>query len=44
MMTWTDPDRQLIDEDEDGKPDLIAYDFNQDGEWDKFKPVEKDKS
>ena len=38
------PNRQVIDKDEDGKPDIIAYDFNQDGEWDKFKPIEKEKS
>ena len=25
-----------MDRDEDGKADVIAYDYNQDGEWDKF--------
>ena len=28
-----------FDEDDDGTIDIIAYDFNQDGEWDKFKEV-----
>ena len=35
------PNRQVIDKDEDGKPDLIAYDFNQDGTWDKFQNIRK---
>ena len=28
-----------FDEDDNGTIDIIAYDFNQDGEWDKFKEV-----
>ena len=28
-----------IDEDEDGTTDVIAYDFNEDGEWDKFENI-----
>ena len=30
---------QQIDDNEDGKTDVIAYDFNEDGEWDKFENV-----
>ena len=29
----------FTNEDDDGTIDIIAYDFNQDGEWDKFKEV-----
>ena len=28
-----------IDEDEDGRIDVVAYDYNEDGEWDKFENV-----
>ena len=28
-----------MDRDEDGKGDVIAYDYNQDGEWDKFEQI-----
>ena len=30
------PDRADIDEDDNGTSDIIAYDYNQDGEWDKY--------
>ena len=30
------PNRQIIDRDEDKIWDTIAYDFDQDGTWDKF--------
>ena len=32
-------DEAELDKDEDGKPDVIAYDFNEDGVWDKFKNI-----
>jgi len=28
-----------MDRDEDGKADVIAYDYNEDGEWDKFEKL-----
>ena len=29
----------IYDENDDGKMDIIAYDYNQDGEWDKFEEI-----
>jgi hypothetical protein len=31
--------RAIFDENEDKKIDVIAYDDNQDGEWDRFKEI-----
>ena len=28
-----------IDEDQDGKEDVVGYDYNEDGKWDKFKEI-----
>jgi len=33
------PNEAEIDDDEDGKTDVIAYDYNEDGEWDKYENV-----
>ena len=27
------------DKDEDGKIDIVAYDYDQDGKWDKFENI-----
>ena len=32
-------DRADIDKDDNGTSDIIAYDYNQDGEWDKYEEV-----
>ena len=33
------PDRAFLDNNEDKKVDTIAYDYDQDGTWDKFEKV-----
>ena len=33
------PDRAFLDNNEDKKIDAIAYDYDQDGTWDKFEKV-----
>ena len=32
-------DRGDLDKDDNGTSDIIAYDYNQDGEWDKYEEV-----
>ena len=43
MILDTDKDGKAneayIDEDEDKKSDVRAYDYDQDGEWDKFEKL-----
>ena len=31
--------RAFLDNNEDKKPDVIAYDYDQDGTWDKYEKV-----
>jgi hypothetical protein len=43
MIFDTDKDGKrneaYIDEDEDKKPDILAHDYDQDGNWDKFEKI-----
>jgi hypothetical protein len=32
-------DRAYLDEDGDKKPDVLAYDYDEDGEWDKLEEL-----
>ena len=36
MVTLTEAE---YDENDDGTMDVVAYDYNQDGEWDKFEEL-----
>ncbi len=32
-------DRARIDENDDGSPETMAYDYDQDGKWDKYENI-----